>query len=35
MKNKKMLTFGIALMMLPLLFLSVTVTGAQAATTNP
>ena len=25
MKNKKLLTFGIALMMLPLLFLSVTV----------
>ncbi len=35
MKNKKMLTFGIALMMLPLLFLSVTVTGAQAATEKP
>ena len=35
MKNKKMLTFGIALMMFPLLFLSVTVTGAQAADDKP
>jgi hypothetical protein len=35
MKNKKLLTFGIALMMLPLLFLSVTVTEAQAATDKP
>jgi ABC-type Zn uptake system ZnuABC Zn-binding protein ZnuA len=31
MKNKKLLTFGIALMMLPLLLLSVTVTEVQAA----
>jgi ABC-type Zn uptake system ZnuABC Zn-binding protein ZnuA len=35
MKNKKLLTFGIALMMLPLLFLSVTVTGAQTADYKP
>ena len=35
MKNKKMLTFGIALVMFPLLFLSVTVTGAQAADDKP
>jgi ABC-type Zn uptake system ZnuABC Zn-binding protein ZnuA len=35
MKNKKMLTFGTALMLLPLLFLSVTVTGAQAADDKP
>jgi len=31
MKNKKLLTFGIALMLLPMLFMSVTVTQAQAA----
>jgi ABC-type Zn uptake system ZnuABC Zn-binding protein ZnuA len=31
MKNKKLLTFGIALLMLPLLLLSVTVTEVQAA----
>ena len=31
MKNKKPLTFGIALMMLPLLLLSATVTETQAA----
>ena len=31
MKNKKLLTFGIVLMLLPVLFLSVTVTQAQAA----
>jgi len=35
MKNKKMLTFGTALMLLPMLFLSVTVTGAQAADDKP
>jgi ABC-type Zn uptake system ZnuABC Zn-binding protein ZnuA len=31
MKNKKLLTFGIALILFPLLLLSVTVTGVQAA----
>jgi ABC-type Zn uptake system ZnuABC Zn-binding protein ZnuA len=35
MKNKKLLTFGMSLMLLPLLFLSVTVTGAQAADDKP
>ncbi len=35
MKNKKLLTFSIALMMLPMLFLSVTVTQAQVATDKP
>jgi ABC-type Zn uptake system ZnuABC Zn-binding protein ZnuA len=35
MKNKKLLTFGMSLMLLPLLFLSVTVTGAKAAADKP
>jgi ABC-type Zn uptake system ZnuABC Zn-binding protein ZnuA len=35
MKNKKILTFGVTIMMLPLLFLSITVIGAQAATEKP
>jgi ABC-type Zn uptake system ZnuABC Zn-binding protein ZnuA len=35
MKNKRILTFGIALIILPLLFLSLTVIGAQAAPEKP
>lgn len=35
MKNKKLLTFGMALTMLPLLLLSATVTEAQAAAEKP
>jgi len=35
MKNKKLLTLGMTLMMFSILFLSVTVTGAKAATDKP
>ena len=35
MKNKKLLTFGAALMILPSLFFSLTVTDTQAETNKP